>query len=142
VTEFIAAPFANHVGAVIEEKREGYVRLSVLTGPEHADHLGFVHGGLLTTLMDSTIGIALGNLRAEADYRRAGPHATIDMSTGFYGQAVIGDAVIVEGRVVKIGMGAAFGQAQVSRAGDNEVLAVGHLTFAVPHHAQFRTLEG
>ena len=88
MVEPIRAPFAAYVGAVIEEVDEGRVRLSLVTGPQHADANGRVHTGVLTTVMDSVIGIALSRLRGETGTDR--PHATIDMSTSFYAHATPG----------------------------------------------------
>ena len=136
------APFANFVGGGIEEQRDGYVRLAVDTTLEHADVLGRVHSGVITTLMDSAIGIALGHLRGEPGGRKGGPHATIDMSASFYAHAEPGEEIVVEGRVTRIQEGAAFGEAKAQRASDGELLASGRLTFAIPRHAEFRKLEG
>jgi len=130
VAEPVRAPFTAYVGAVAEEISEGYVRLALVTGPQHADANGWVHTGVLTTVMDSVIGIALGTLRGERGTYR--PHATIDMSTSFYAQATPGNEIIAEGRVTQLGDSVAFGEVEARRRSDSELLAKARLTFAIP----------
>jgi acyl-coenzyme A thioesterase PaaI-like protein len=84
------APFAALTGAVLEEKREGYTRLSVVVTPQHLGRDGMVHTGVITTLLDSAVGIALGQMRGD-EVRRGRPHATVGMNTGFLGTAAPGD---------------------------------------------------
>jgi uncharacterized protein (TIGR00369 family) len=130
MAETLRAPFLAYVGAVAEEVSEGYVRLALVTGPQHADANGDVHTGALTTVMDSVIGIALGTLRGERVTRR--PHATIEMSTSFYAHATPGDELIAEGRVLQLSELVAFGEVEARRRGDGELLAKARLTFAIP----------
>jgi uncharacterized protein (TIGR00369 family) len=130
VPEPVSAPFTRFIGAVAEETGEGYARLSLQTGPEHADALGHVHTGALTSVMDSVIGIALGRLRGR-DMLDRGPHATIEMTTSFYGHADPGAAITAEGRVVHVGDDVAFGEVE-ARLADGRVLAKARLTFVIP----------
>lgn len=130
MSEPIRAPFTAYVGAVAEEIGEGRVRLALVTGPQHADANGWVHTGVLTTVMDSVIGIALGTLRGERGTYR--PHATIDMSTSFYAHATPGDEFVAEGRVTLLGELVAFGEVEARRRGDDALLAKARLTFAIP----------
>ncbi len=126
------APFAAYIGGMLDEKREGYSRLTLTTGPQHADRNGQVHPGVLTSIMDSVIGIGLSRLRAGEPRETYRPHATIEMSSSFYAQAEIGDALVFEGRVVRMGHGVAFGEVETRRASDDEVIARARLAFVVP----------
>lgn len=130
MVEPIRAPFAAFVGAVLEEAGEGSVRLSLVTGPQHADANGRVHTGVLTTVMDSVIGIALSRLRGGGGNHR--PHATIDMSTSFYAHATPGDEFVAEGSVTELAELVAFGEVEARRRVDGELLAKARLTFAIP----------
>jgi uncharacterized protein (TIGR00369 family) len=134
VADLVNAPFTRFIGAMAEEKAEGHCRLSLTAGPQHADSLGRVHGGVLTSIMDSVIGISLGRLRGE-DARRRSPHATIDMSTSFYAWAFPGDEIVCEGHVTHIGEHVAFGEVEARRLPDGELLAKARLTFAIPGHS-------
>ncbi len=126
------APFTAYIGALLEEKREGYSRLSLKTGPQHADTSGFVHPGVLASVMDSVIGIGLARLRAEGGHEKLGPHATIEMSSSFYSQATPGDELIFEGHIVRRAERVAFGEVETRRAADDEVIAKARLTFVIP----------
>ena len=125
------APFTAFIGALVDEMSEGHGRLTLATGPQHADASGHVHTGVLASVMDSVIGIALGRLRGE-EAQTHGPHATIEMSTSFYSQAVPGDELVFEGQVVCLAERVAFGEVETRRAGDGEPIARARLTFAIP----------
>lgn len=142
MAEHPGAPFTAFIGAMLEEKTEGYARLVLKTGAQHADTSGRIHAGVLTSVMDSVIGISLGQLRGEEARKQHGPHATIAMSTSFYGWAAPGDEILFEGRVVRVDTGVAFGEVEARRRSDDEPLAKAHLTFAIPRSAHPEALEG
>ncbi len=123
------APFTAFIGGVVEEVSEGYSRLSLVAGPPHLDRSGAVHGGVLTTLLDSAIGIALGRLRGRRASLRA--QATIEMSARFPGRAHAGDEIVVEGRVTQLLETVAFGTAEARLARERELIAEARLTFAL-----------
>ena len=128
------SPFSAHIGTEMEELREGYARLSLVVEERHTNPIGFMHGGVITTMMDSALGAALGALRGE-DARR-NPHATVDMNVSLLSGARPGDRIVVEGSVLRLGKSIAFGEAEarrISPAGrqDGELIAKGRLTFAV-----------
>lgn len=126
------APFTAFLGALLEEKRAGYARLSLKTDERHADARGKVHAGVLTSIMDSVVGISLGQLRGQGAREREGPHATIEMSASFYAWATPGDDIIAEGRVTHMDERVAFGEVETTRVSDGELLAKARLTFALP----------
>ncbi len=123
------SPFSAFIGAEMEEMRDGYVRLSLLLQPHHTNPNGVMHGGVVTTMMDSALGAALGSLRGEEAKRN--PHATIEMNTSFLTSARPGDEIVVEGRVLRLGKSIAFGEAEARRRGDDELIAKGRFTFAI-----------
>ena len=122
------SPFSAHIGAEMEELREGYARLSLVVGPQHTNPLGGMHGGVITTMMDSSLGAALWALRGEEATRL--PHATVEMNASFLSGARAGDRIVVEGRVIRRGKSVAFGEAEARRNGE-ELIAKGRLTFAI-----------
>ncbi len=122
------APFTAFIGAEVEELREGYARLSLVLREHHTNPNGVMHGGVITTLMDSALGASLGALRGQEARRH--PHATVDMNAGFLAGARPGDTVVVEGRVVHMGRSIAFGEAEARRH-DGDLIAKGRLTFAI-----------
>jgi acyl-CoA thioesterase len=126
------SPFSAHIGAEMEELREGYARLSLVVQPQHTNPLGVMHGGVVTTMMDSALGAALGALRGEEAGRN--PHATVEMNASFLAGARPGDRIVVEGRVLRLGKTIAFGEAEVRRG--DELIAKGRLTFAIRNRSE------
>ncbi len=126
------SPFSAHIGAEMEELREGYARLSVVIEPRHTNPNGVMHGGVITTMLDSALGAALGSLRGPEASRS--PHATVEMNASFLAGARPGDKIVVEGRVLRLGKSIAFGEAE-ARRGD-ELIAQGRLTFAIQSRSE------
>lgn len=122
------APFTAFIGAEVEELREGYVRLSLVLQERHTNPNGVMHGGVITTLMDSALGVSLSTLRGQDAQRN--PHATVEMNAGFLAGARVGDRIVVEGRVIHMGRSIAFGEAE-ARRNNGELIAKGRLTFAI-----------
>jgi uncharacterized protein (TIGR00369 family) len=50
----IKFPFLEHTGAELNFAEEGKAELELNVQPYHLQHLGFVHGGVISTLMDNT----------------------------------------------------------------------------------------
>ena len=126
------SPFSAHIGVELEELREGYARLSLVLEPHHTNPNGVMHGGVITTMMDSAMGAALGSLRGtEASHS---PHSTVEMNASFLAGARPGDKIVVEGRVLRLGKSIAFGEAE-ARRGD-ELIAKGRLTFAIQRRSE------
>ena len=127
------SPFVEYIGAQREEMGEGLARLSITIGPQHTNPNAVLprkDGGVVTTIMDSAIGAALGALRGGEASRR--PHAMIEMNASFLAAARPGDEVVVEGRVVRLRRTVAFAEAEAPRRGDGAVSATARLTFGIP----------
>jgi len=131
---FSQASFTEFIGARVEGIDEGVCRLSLTVEPRHLGRRGVLHTGVLTSLMDATIGIALGYLRRDEVRHR--PHATIEMNASFLADGNPGDEIEVEGRVIRQGRSIAFGEAVARRRADGETLALSRLTFAISSRAR------
>jgi|GEM_PF-371048 len=129
------SPFSAFIGTEMEEMRDGYVRLSLVLQPHHTNPNGVMHGGVVTTMMDSALGAALGSLRG--DDAKRNPHATIEMNASFLA-AARADEIVVEGRVLRLGKSIAFGEAEARRRGDGELIAKGRFTFAIRRQEEGR----
>ena len=136
------SPFSAFIGTEMEELREGYARVSLTLEPRHTNPNGVMHGGVITTMMDSALGAALGALRGEA--ARRDPHATVEMNASFLSGARPGDRIVVEGRVIRMGKTIAFGEAEARRAdrsadprpNGDRLIAKGRLTFAIRNRGE------
>ncbi len=124
------SPFVELVGGRMEECREGYVRMSLEVRPHHTNPHGVMHGGVITTLMDDVMGRVIASVRG-LEAMRDSPHATVDMNVSFLSAARPGDALVVEGRVLRLGKTVAFGEAEARRRGDDDPIARGRFTFVI-----------
>jgi uncharacterized protein (TIGR00369 family) len=50
----IKFPFLEHTGATLISAQKGVAELELNVRAHHLQHLGFVHGGVISTLMDNT----------------------------------------------------------------------------------------
>jgi uncharacterized protein (TIGR00369 family) len=50
----IKFPFLEHTGAKLVSFENGQAKVELHTQPYHLQHLGFIHGGVISTLMDNT----------------------------------------------------------------------------------------
>ena len=128
--EHTPSPFVRMIGAKFEEWREGYVRMSLVVEEKHTNPNGIMHGGVLTTLMDETLGAVVASVRG-VDVMRAAPHATVEMNVSFLAGAGPGEEIIVEGRALKVGRSVAFGEAEARRRGSDDLIAKGRFTFVI-----------
>jgi uncharacterized protein (TIGR00369 family) len=127
---FAPSPFVQMIGAKFEEWREGYVRMSLVVEEKHTNPNGVMHGGVLTTLMDETLGAVVASVRG-MEVMRAAPHATVEMNVSFLAGARPGDEIIVEGRALKVGRSVAFGEAEARRRGSDDLIAKGRFTYVI-----------
>jgi uncharacterized protein (TIGR00369 family) len=100
-----ASPFHASLGLRVDRARPGEVRLVFGAKPEHRNLQGNVHGGMLATLADVAMGLAVRT--AIPAGRR---HATIEMTMHFLRPATPG-AIVVTGTTVRVGSQIAFAEA-------------------------------
>ncbi len=50
----IKFPFLEHIGGKLIRYEPGSAEVELVTMPYHLQHLGFIHGGVISTLMDNT----------------------------------------------------------------------------------------
>lgn len=50
----IKFPFLKHIGGKLDRYQKGHAEVELSTMPYHLQHLGFIHGGVISTLMDNT----------------------------------------------------------------------------------------
>ena len=119
--------FWRTLGVLVEDAREGWVRLRVPARDELRNAAGApVHGGVLSALVDMAVGGALSTMHADA----AGGvgQSTLDLNVSFL-SAARGD-VVAEGRILRRGRTIAFGEAAVTDA-DGTTVAVGRATYMI-----------
>ena len=100
-------PFYGWAGISIVSAREGDVEVAMEAGPGHLNIQGLVHGGLLATLADTAMGLAV-RTRLEPGSR----HVTIQLGVQFLSAGRPG-RIAARGRVVQMGRQIAHAEAEV-----------------------------
>lgn len=85
--------FAGHNGPWYEKVAGGRVIRGFLAGPQHANTLGIVHGGMMAAFLDS----AMGTCVFHTLQRRC---VTLTLNLGYLGPGRIGDWLEAEGEVI------------------------------------------
>lgn len=98
--------YFDYMGGKIEERSKGFCKLSLVVEDQHLNGGGVVHGGLLTSLADTAMGIA-------AEDSIEGSCATLDMNYYFLRAVYKGDCVETRGEIVKIGKSTMFAKAEL-----------------------------
>jgi uncharacterized protein (TIGR00369 family) len=117
-------PFYGWAGISIASAREGEVEVAMEVGAGHLNIQGLVHGGLLATLADTAMGLAV-RTRLEPGSR----HVTIQLGVQFLSPGRPG-RIVARGRVVRTGRQIANAEADVVDAG-GKLLARAQSTVAV-----------
>ena len=121
------SPWTENLGCRVEETRPGYARLSLLIERHHANRDGSVHGGVISSLMDSSTGVALRASYGPEDSDLLG-HATLEMNVSYLETARLGDRLTAEAHILRKGRSIAVGEVEVRRP-SGDLAAKGRLTY-------------
>lgn len=113
------APFYKWFGIELVAISPGKAIFDMEVRSEQTNSIGLLQGGVVTSLADSSMALAVRSLGANA--------ATVDLSIGFTAPARIGDMLRAEGKVVKSGRDIFFTETRVM-AGDR-LIAYSKATF-------------
>jgi uncharacterized protein (TIGR00369 family) len=80
-------PFGRSLGFELLEWRDGHVRLEMAVQAHHLNRSGVLHGGIVSTLIDTACGYAGTWCRKPGHVRWA---VTLSLTTQFIGQAGLG----------------------------------------------------
>jgi uncharacterized protein (TIGR00369 family) len=119
----VKLPFLEHIGAAIEDLDQGIAALSIDIRDYHLQHLGYVHGGVISSLADNTGWYAvISNLPENKTY------ITIEIKINYLKPAKDGKLKAI-GRVLKLGKSVAFATVQLYSSDDLVAYATG--TYAI-----------
>jgi uncharacterized protein (TIGR00369 family) len=116
--------FYRWAGVELAEASRGAVTIAFEAGSQHLNLQGLVHGGILATLADTAMGLAVRTVLEPG--RR---HVTVQLGIEFLSPGRPG-RIIAQGRSVKIGTQLGFAEADVMN-GDGRLLARAHSTLSV-----------
>jgi acyl-CoA thioesterase len=90
-------PFVDHVGMRIEDQRAGHCKCTMTVADYHRNSTGVVHGGVLFSLADTSMGAALYPMLDPTEIC-----ATIEIKINYFKPVSSGDIVCV-GEIVNRG---------------------------------------
>lgn len=124
MSSFINTPdmgaFASLLGFRVVEWADGHVRMEMDIRPEHLNRSGILHGGVVSTMLDTACGYA-GTFCAKKGHVRWA--VTVELNTNFSGQAKSGTITAV-GRKRAGGRNIFFAGAEIFNE-DGELIGFG-----------------
>jgi uncharacterized protein (TIGR00369 family) len=99
--------FYRWAGVELIDASPGQVEIALEAGPQHLNLQGLVHGGILATLADTAMGLAVRTVLQPS--RR---HVTVQLGVEFLSPGRPG-TIVARGRSVKIGSQLGFAEADV-----------------------------
>lgn len=93
------------LGIELQLLAPGYAEIRVVSGPQHTNPLGLIHGGLITSIVDAAMGNAIRSLGITG--------VTVDLSVALIAAARVGDTIVARGKVLKTGKSMIFAEATV-----------------------------
>ena len=99
--------FYRWSGIELVDARPGVAEVAFEAGPDHVNLQGLVHGGMLATLADTAMGLAV---RTALEPGRR--HVTVQMGIEFLSPGRQG-RIVARGRTVKIGRQLGFAEADI-----------------------------
>lgn len=113
------------LGLRLVETGEGTATVEMIATEDMANHSGFVHGGMISTLADSAMGRSLRTL--SPGVTRA---MSFDLKLNFISAARIGETLRAKGNVIHAGRRTAVMECRVEGAA-GRLVATASATFAV-----------
>jgi len=119
----IVFPFLEHTGASLKSFGNGRAEVELHVQPYHLQHLGFVHGGVISTLMDNT-----GWYAAVADLEEGQTAVTMEIKINYLKPAS-GTYLVADAAVKRRGRTTAFVTIELHDEGKLVAFATG--TYAI-----------
>jgi len=113
------------LGLRLVETGEGRAVVEMTTTADMANHSGFVHGGMISTLADTAMGRSLRTLTPGV--ARA---MSFDLKLNFINAAKVGESLRATGHVIHAGRRTAVTECRVE-GNDGRLIATASATFAV-----------
>ena len=113
------------LGLAVAETGEGMAVVEMTPTEDMANHSGFVHGGMISTLADSAMGRSVRTLKPGVT--RA---MSFDLKLSFIGAAKIGEKLRATGRVIHAGRRTVVTDCRIEGK-DGRLVATASATFAV-----------
>ena len=119
-----AIPFWSHLAMEVIDIKKGWARLRIPFSSKLTNANGVVHGGVIFTAADSSVGTALVGMVDKNELI-----TTVEMKINYL-QPADGEDIIAEARIIHKGSNLAFGDAEV-RDGKGNLVARALATYAI-----------
>lgn len=124
-----SSAFANWFGMEFVSFGDGECEIRLALQPHHLNPGGIIHGGVVATLLDAAIGLAL-----RTKLGTGSAHVTLNLNVQYIGMATAG-TVVAKGSALHAGKRASHGRG-VLESEDGRILASGTGTFMVVEKGQ------
>lgn len=111
--------FNNHLGFVIEQWHDNYIKMRAELKPEHLNRSDIPHGGFISALVDATTALSGAYSDDPHDYKKA---LTLSLNINFLGQAQ-SKSLYAIGKVTASGRNIYYASAEVFDSLDNLIAA-------------------
>ncbi len=122
---FRKSPVTDPWEPLYSQRRADGIDLLFEVSQSHCNSRGFLHGGVIAALCDNVMGLSLGAVLNNAQANIV----TISLSLDYIGSAKIGDAALIEPRVIRAGGSIGFCDALV-KCGD-KIIARANAAFSI-----------
>ena len=119
---FEGSSFIEHCGIKLEDADCGWVKSSMPVTGKITNPFGYIHGGAIATLMDTTGGIVCWTVGCTV--------CTLDLDTNFMKNVKVGRTVFAEARILRKTEHVIFVEVQVY-SDENEMLSKGKVTMYI-----------
>ena len=101
-------PIARLIGFAAEEIADGKATVTLTTGPQHANPMGTLHGGILCDIADAAMGMAFASTLALED-----SFTTVELKINFF-RPVWEARLKAEGHVVRRGRNLGYVECEIT----------------------------
>jgi len=117
-------PVAELIGFDVTEAGEGRATVTLQAGPQHANPMGTLHGGILCDIVDAAMGIAFASTLAAGE-----SFTTVELKINFF-RPVWKEKLQAAGRVVQRGRTVGYTECEVTDQ-NNRLIAKANSTCLV-----------
>ena len=108
--------FDKKLGVILISSKKGYCKFKLKVKPEHLNHGGIVHGGVIATFCDVTLAGALNHVLKKDEWC-----VTAELNVYFLSPAYQKDVLFGYGKLVKRGNTLAFVEGSIETADKRKI---------------------
>ncbi len=113
---------------IVREVEKDRLVLEFTGREEQGNPAGLIHGGIIASLIDETIGAMMFYV-GEPHFKKS-----VSLSVDFLSGCRPGDVLLVEARLIKSGKTLSYGEAKIVRKDDSRLIAIGKCNLIASIH--------